>query len=302
MFYLSDDMLMLARSDLLTSVLNIITDTFIRQMLLFLEVVCAIFGYMLITFRYGANSQFCQPTVYWATTALVSTVVILIVFTGLAFVCSVLVALSTKSPWLRDFMDSFYDAGVLAKIRRMERRERDEDRAEKARKQQESCEEEFDAWQHTQEDVTQAIKASQEELAANRRYQEALRAMGPAPLPDSQPQLTTAPTYGPQESSAPTPSPGMAPIQFLAHQDTIPGSAISIAPTQDFPSAAYANSSRDFDQLRPMPFDSFAQSNFSESMPAHAFGSEGFAKPFGGARPQHILARVPPSPHADLVL
>jgi len=134
------------QSDRLNNTLSIITSASFRYLLLFCEAVCAVFGYMLITFRWGANSQFCHPEVYWATTALVVTVGIIIVFTFLSTLFTLLIGAYSSSPWVQDFVRSFWDARMLAKARKHEAAENRANALVKKKEQEANYEAEFNAW------------------------------------------------------------------------------------------------------------------------------------------------------------
>jgi hypothetical protein len=109
MFSLSNDVSEEADNNADSLLFGCASNALIRHILLCLEVGAAIFGYLLVTFRWGANSQYCQPEVYWATTALMVTSGIILVFTALAFICSVLVRAFSISPWMEDFVGSFWE-------------------------------------------------------------------------------------------------------------------------------------------------------------------------------------------------
>jgi len=115
-----------AGADNVTQIINAATAPFPRHLLLVLEGCCAVFGYMLITFRDGANSQFCQPEVYWATTALVITVAVVIVFSALTFCLSILIGVYATAPWVQDFAGSFWENRLLAKAANLEQKEAQE--------------------------------------------------------------------------------------------------------------------------------------------------------------------------------
>lgn len=128
-----------ANGEQITRLLDHSTGPLVRHSLFILEALCAVFGYMLISFRWGANSQLCQPEVYWATHALVITALVIIVFSTLTFVFSVLVSVYSSSPWVQDFFGSFWEARLLAKMRKEEEREAQEEAARKLQKAQEEA-------------------------------------------------------------------------------------------------------------------------------------------------------------------
>lgn len=142
----------LEENDKLTGILNLVTSITPRYILFFMEAACAVFGYMLITFRWGANSQFCQPEVYWATTAFVATVAIVIIFSGLTFVFSVFISVYSTVPWVQDFFGSFREARLLTKMAKEEEKEAQE--AAAWRLQQGAVEEdkEVNEWTDFQQD------------------------------------------------------------------------------------------------------------------------------------------------------
>merc|ERR1719253_1293923 len=153
-----------------------------RHTLFFLQVVCAISGYMLISFRYGSNSQFCHPEVYWATTALVATSVIIIVFASLAFVCSVVVGIYATAPWLQDFLSSFREDSLLPKMRREEQLEKEEAKAArmKAAAQPESNGHWGDAdWSNFQDQFEEERKRHEAIMAEHAAYNEAMKQKAP---------------------------------------------------------------------------------------------------------------------------
>merc|ERR1719198_1294758 len=140
-------------------------------MLLFLEVLAALFGYMLITFRWGANSQFCQPEVYWATTALVVTVAIIIVFTFLTFLGCLFIGVFSISPWVQDFVRSFKDARLMAKISKHEEEERLADAAARREAAETNYEAEFNAWASDyDQDIQEQNRQHQAILEEHVRY------------------------------------------------------------------------------------------------------------------------------------
>lgn len=115
MFNLADKDMPDSGADGLTRIFNFASHSVTRLVLLLLEVACAVFGYFLVTYRYGRNSQTCQPEVYWTTTALVASVTIVIVFTALAFICSVLIRVFSVSGWVQDFAESFRGGPIFKK-------------------------------------------------------------------------------------------------------------------------------------------------------------------------------------------
>jgi len=161
----------------ITRIFNFASHSVVRLVLFILEVACAIFGYLLITFRWGANSQFCQPEVYWTTTALVVTVAIIIVFTGLAFICSVLVRAFSISPWIQDFVESFWEAEVLARMRMAEKR------AEKAQKEREAADkaqEDYNEWVTFHDEYEEDRQRHQMIMEEHAYYQAATKTAPPA--------------------------------------------------------------------------------------------------------------------------
>jgi len=117
-----------------------------RYLLFSIEVISAIWGYLLISFRWGANSQYCQPEVYWGTTALVFSAAIIVVFSALACSCSIFLRVCTTSRWMQDFADSFYEGGLHAKAKAMEKKEAKVRVEDMARAKAKEKEDEFAAW------------------------------------------------------------------------------------------------------------------------------------------------------------
>jgi len=156
-----------AGSDASSHIFNIACNPLIRYTLVVLEAAAAVFGYLLITFRWGANSQFCQPEVYWATTALVVTVSIAIVFSALAFICSICVGSSSRSPWIQDFVESFYEAELLSK---MARHEKEEERMA-ARANAAAIEQyQFEEWSMHVDEHEEARRRHEESMRAHDEY------------------------------------------------------------------------------------------------------------------------------------
>jgi len=165
MFSMTSETEKLASCDRLNHILGVITSASFRYLLLFFEVVSAVFGYMLITFRWGANSQFCHPGVYWATTALVVTVGIIIVFAFLALLFTVLITAYSSSPWVKDFVRSFWDARMLAKSRKHEAEEHRANALARKKAQEANYEAEFDSWAADYDQDGRAASAIQSHLS-----------------------------------------------------------------------------------------------------------------------------------------
>lgn len=110
-------------SDTFTRVLNFATSSSFRHALFFLEVLFVIFGYLLITYRWGSNSQYCHPEVYWATTALVIAAAIIVAFSTLTFIFTVVLGVYSQSPWVQDFFGSFQEAKAYVVLSKMKKEE-----------------------------------------------------------------------------------------------------------------------------------------------------------------------------------
>lgn len=109
--------------DVLAGQVHSLTGIMSRHALLALEIACAVFGYVFISFRYGANSQFCQPEVYWATFALVITDAVIVVFSALALCFSLVIGAYSNSTWVQDFTGSFTDNSLLTRAAKYEERD-----------------------------------------------------------------------------------------------------------------------------------------------------------------------------------
>jgi len=161
--------------DAVTRITNIASHSGARQVLFILELMCAIIGYTLITFRWGANAQYCQPEVYWATVALCVTVTIVIVFTTLAFVCSIIIRACSVSPWLEDFADSFWQGSLEAKISRNEAREQRMGAKAQAKAAQDEYEDQFKQWLAFHEEHAEERKRHEEIHSEHQAYLEATK-------------------------------------------------------------------------------------------------------------------------------
>jgi len=259
MFALADEMHKLASCDRMTAIINLCTDPTIRHMLLWLEALCAVFGYMFITFRGGANSQFCHPEVYWATTALVATAAIMIVFTFLAFVFSVLIGVYSVSPWVQDFVQSFRDARVMKKMTRMEEEEKAFEAFLKKKEAEVTCsyEAEFDAWRADMDiEKEEACRLYRESKEQTIRYEAELNRP-----PPWQVDPAAASMFSPPTSMAPS-ALAEAPISSL----TVLG-----PPTSSSGNAAALNF---------MAGGSYVGSLDGQS-PELPWSGQGFSKPFG---------------------
>jgi len=165
----------LASSDKLTNILNIVTGAAPRHGLLFLEAMCAVLGYMFITFRYGSNSNVCQPEVYWATTAFVVANGIIIVFTALAWISSVIISVYSTSPWVNDFAGSFQSNDLKEKAAEYDERDANEEKAfayEQAAAAGAIPEAEFNEWDDFQGGFEEDRCRHDEITAEHSRYQE----------------------------------------------------------------------------------------------------------------------------------
>lgn len=149
--------------------LRILTSAVSRYIVFVLQLFSVVFGYMFITFRYRRNSQLCQPEVYWSATALFYTSIIVMVFTALAAICSVLLRICTTSPWLQDCVDSFYEGSLAAKAEALEKREAEEEAEAKAKAKNKTYEDEFDDWYEREQ---KALEEEEEEWEEVRKRHE----------------------------------------------------------------------------------------------------------------------------------
>lgn len=175
MFGQSAETQKLASSDRLTNILNIVTGAAPRHAVLFLEAMCAVFGYMFITFRYGSNSQQCQPEVYWATTAFVVANGIIIVFTALAWIFSVIISVYSISPWVQDFAGSFRSNDLKSKAAEYDEKDAMEEQQyawEQAAAAGKIPEPEVNEWDDFQQGFEEERRQYDEIAAGHARYQE----------------------------------------------------------------------------------------------------------------------------------
>jgi hypothetical protein len=195
--------------DTVSFLVNVMTSWTTRYALLFMEVVCALFGYTLISFRWGVNSQLCQPEVYWATYALVMTVGIVILFTSLTCVCSILVGVYSTAPWAQDFFGSFWEARMLSKMKKDEAEEALAWKAQLAADEEASQFEHMDDWGHEWEDFTQSFEEERQKhealMAEHEKYVAAVSA-APPERPEEKPLVV----WDDDEEEVQTHSPVMA--------------------------------------------------------------------------------------------
>jgi hypothetical protein len=254
-----------------------------RYFVLALEILSALFGYLLISFRWGANSHFCQPEAYWATTALVYTAAIIVVFSFLACTCSICLRLFTMSNWMQDFADSFYEGRLHSKAKAMEKREtkarlEELHRAKKARE-----EDEFLAWYKQQQDAieeeTQAVSAPVEHFSP------------PPPPPDM-----TAPV---EHFSPPRPPPGTT----YTSEETTEAPVVTLPPatgSQGFlspfaqPAAMLQPNPYTSVQMLPSPFQPVGTQSLPS--PFQPFASGPLPQSTATLQPATFISYQPPSP------
>jgi len=288
------------KEDKLTQFLRHATSTYCRWGLLILEVLCGVFGYLLVTFRMGANSQFCQPDVYWATNALVITVAIVIFFTGLAFACSICIGVYSQSPWLQDFYSSFWETHLLdtmAKEEYQDARDWDAFRSQQIADAEEA--ENFDEWADFQQSLKDDHDRHQHILSEHVKYVKATSMPPPErfqedkPLvvwddeevaedfsamlgPVTQVQSTILPPILVQGSPAPTTFMAPAPTMFLppvtppAPTMFLPPIAQQVTPAAMFPTMVPTSS-------RPVTVRSVSLSTVED--PLQQWKSAGFGIP-----------------------
>lgn len=288
------------KEDKLTQFLRHATSTYCRWGLLILEVLCGVFGYLLVTFRMGANSQLCQPDVYWATNALVITVAIVIFFTGLTFACSICIGLYSQSPWLQDFYSSFCETRLLETMAKEEYQDaRDWDAFRSQQIADAEAAENFDEWADFQQSLKDDHDRHQHILSEHVKYVKATSVPPPErfqedkPLvvwddeevaeefsamlgPVTQVQSTMLPPILVQGSPAPTTFLAPAPTMFLppvtppAPTMFLPPIARQVSPTAMFPTMVPTSS-------RPVTVRSSSLTNVED--PLQQWKSAGFGIP-----------------------
>mmetsp|Transcript_132304 Transcript_132304/g.254778 ORF Transcript_132304/g.254778 Transcript_132304/m.254778 type:complete len:695 (-) Transcript_132304:116-2200(-) len=82
----------------------------VRHAVFSLEVMNTCMGIWFVSFRSGANSHYCKPEIYWITLANCLCNCIVVLFTALAFFCSLCVKNISNDPWAKDFSDSFHSS------------------------------------------------------------------------------------------------------------------------------------------------------------------------------------------------
>lgn len=250
MFSQSAETQKLASSDRLNNILNIVTGAAPRHGVLFLEAMCAVFGYMFITFRYGVNSQLCHPDVYWATTAFVVTNGIIIVFTALAWISSVVISVYSTSPWVEDFAGSFRSNDLKEKAADYDQRDAEEAQVyayEKAVDAGQLPEEEVNEWDDFQGGFEEDRRRHGEITAEHAKYQEFVSEKAPVwpPVENEDPLVI----WGDDEDSSNLPVPqtmqaSMTPSAQISSQfATIVGEPSSpFQPSRVFQSGPITNS------------------------------------------------------------
>lgn len=90
----------------LNGIFKYMTKSYVTYTLLVLELLFALFGVILYNFE-GPGGRFCDPQLFWVTTALTMMEIILVVFSALAFLGCICVIAIARSHWVGDFVSSF---------------------------------------------------------------------------------------------------------------------------------------------------------------------------------------------------
>jgi len=271
-----------------------------RHPLLALEIACAVFGYMLLSFRYGSNSQFCQPEVYWATFALVITDAVIVVFSALAICCSLVVGAGSNSLWFQDFTGSFTDNRLLTRAAKYEEKDKRETAEWKATQQSlkaEVVQERADLAEHIHQHYAEEREYHDAIMEEHAQYQEAVAEALPkryaveevdpsalAAMQDDGRSDGPLVIWGDDESVAPGPE-TMQTMQPSMGPSTMAGNAYSNMNSVNAPTIA-ASSMAGFDPFNAptQPVDNFSGSMVAlnaqiDTHPKQPWTS--FAAPFG---------------------